>query len=300
MKTGYSLRETARILKIAPARLRYWQRTELVRASASAGGAVPAFAFGDLVGLRTLVALLQRGVPLRRIRRSVETARRRIPDLEAPLGALRAWGDPAVRVVVRHRGLLLEPEGQLVLDFAGELLPAQAPAALGRAGGGDAAAEDSEPQTPLDWFERGCTLDSDPASYAEAVAAYERAIQADPEFADAHCNLGTVHYNQGQRARARTCYERVLALVPGHVEANFNLGNLFEEEARHEAALRHYKAAMRTDPLYPDVQLNLALLYEKLGLRRRSREHWRRYLQLEPNGRWADTARKRLAEAPPE
>ncbi len=297
MKTGYSLRETARILKIAPARLRYWQRTELVRASGSSGGPVPAFAFGDLVGLRTLVGLLQRGVPLRRIRRSVETVRRRIPELERPLDALRAWGGPAVRLVVRHRGLLLEPEGQLVLDFQG-VAPALAP--LGRAVVATAPADAEQPCSALEWFERGCVLDSDPATYAEAVTAYERAIEADPEFADAHCNLGTVHYNQGQRARARVCYERVLALVPGHVEANFNLGNLLEEEGRHEAALRHYKAAMRTDPLYPDVQLNLALLYEKLGLRRRSREHWRRYLQLDPKGRWAETARKRLAEAPPD
>lgn len=300
MKTAYSLRETARILKITPARLRYWQRTELVRASGSASDAVPAFAFGDLVGLRTLVALLQRGVPLRRIRQSVETVRRRIPELEWPLGALRAWGGPAVRLVVRHRGLLLEPEGQLVLDFPGAVPPSQPLAPLARGAEDAATKEAPEPLTALEWFERGCALDSDPASYSQAVAAYERAIRAEPDFADAHCNLGTVHYNQGQRARARTCYERVLALVPAHVEANFNLGNLLEEEGRQEAALRHYKAAMRSDPLYPDVQLNLALLYEKLGLRRRSREHWRRYLQLEPNGRWAETARQRLAEAPPD
>jgi tetratricopeptide (TPR) repeat protein len=297
VKTGYSLRETARILKIAPARLRYWQRTELVRASGATAGPAPAFAFGDLVGLRTLLGLLQRGVPLRRIRRSVETVRRRIPELERPLDALRAWGGPTVRLVVRHRGLLLEPEGQLVLDFQEGGAPSPAP--LGRSAGAEPG-EGEEPLTALEWFERGCALDSDPATHAEAVAAYQRAIAADPEFADAHCNLGTVHYNQGQRARARACYERVLALLPGHVEGNFNLGNLFEEEGRHEAALRHYKAAMRSDPLYPDVQLNLALLYEKLGLRRRSREHWRRYLQLDPNGRWAETARKRLAEAPPD
>jgi tetratricopeptide (TPR) repeat protein len=80
------------------------------------------------------------------------------------------------------------------------------------------------------------------------------------------------------------------------VEANFNLGNLLEEAGQREAALRRYKTAIRTDPLFPDAQLNLALLYEKFALRRKAKEHWRRYLQLVPEGGWADIARQHLAE----
>jgi tetratricopeptide (TPR) repeat protein len=80
------------------------------------------------------------------------------------------------------------------------------------------------------------------------------------------------------------------------VEANFNLGNLLEEAGQREAALIHYKIATREDPLFPDAQLSLALLYEKLGLRRKAKEHWRRYLQLVPEGSWAEVARQHLAE----
>jgi len=290
---GFSVHETARIFNLSSARLRYWGRTALVQPSLNVDS-IPTFAFRDLVCIKAVLALLERGVPMRRIRRSVEGVRERIPELEKPLGALRVWIDGSDRVVVRHGGVLLEPDGQTVLDFRLAAPSAEDVAILDGARRAPGAAPD--PETALEWFERGCRLDSDPRTQADAIAAYQRAVEADPEMADAHCNLGTVHYNHGRRTEARDWYERALKLEAEHVEANFNLANVYEEEERNEAALRHYKAAMRADPLYADVQLNLALLYEKLGLRRKARDHWRRYLQLEPAGSWSEIARKHLAD----
>jgi tetratricopeptide (TPR) repeat protein len=292
--TTYSLADTARILQISPARLRYWERTELVCRTALADGQ-PAFGFRDLVCIRTILALLESGIPLRRIRRSVDRIRERIPELDQPLGALRVWLEGSDRVVVRHRGALLEPDGQLVLDF--ELAPpneddvAPLPLPTGRA-----APQGADFTTALEWFERGCQLDSSPETLEKAMHAYRSALQVDPGFADAHCNLGTVHYRRGERERARACYEEALKHDPEHVEANFNLGNLLEEAGQREAALHRYKIAIHVDPLFPDAQLNLALLYEKLELRRKAKEHWRRYLQLVPEGSWSEVARQHLAE----
>jgi tetratricopeptide (TPR) repeat protein len=151
-------------------------------------------------------------------------------------------------------------------------------------------------QRALEWFERGCKLDSEPATYGDAIEAYESALEADPEFADAHCNLGSVYFNQGRRATAKACFERALEIDSQHLEAHLNLATLLEDEGRHESALPHYKAAVAVDPLQPDTHVSLALLFEKLGLPRRGREHWRRYLQIDPIGTWADLAKRRLSE----
>jgi len=292
--TTYSLADTARILHISPARLRYWERAELVSRSALTDDQ-PAFGFRDLICIRTILALLEDGIPLRRIRRSVDRIRERIPELDQPVGALRVWLEGSSRVVVRHGGALLEPDGQLVLDF--QLVPPSeddvAPLPLPAR---KVTAQQADFATALEWFERGCQLDSNPETLKQAVLAYRSAIEADPEFADAHCNLGTAYYNRGERDRARVCYAEALKHDPEHVEANFNLGNLLEEAGRREAALSRYKIAIRADPLFPDAQLNLALLYEKFELRRKAKEHWRRYLQLVPEGSWADIARQHLAE----
>ncbi|MGH7288034.1 MAG: tetratricopeptide repeat protein, partial [Myxococcota bacterium] len=156
------------------------------------------------------------------------------------------------------------------------------------------AGEPDGPRTALDWFEQGCQLDADAATLPEAIAAYRRALALDPTLADGHCNLGTAHYNRGERELARSAYEAALAQYPAHREANFNLANLLEEAGRREAAIQHYKRAVQADPFFADAHLNLALLYEKVGAARRGREHWRRYLQLAPEGGWSEVARQRL------
>ncbi len=261
---------------------------DLVRPAHGQGEAA-SFDFRDLLSLRALVALLDRGVSMRRIRRSVERVRERWPELERPLGALQLQEGTAERLVVRHAGSLLDPDGQLLLDFAdgdAEGRPvAELPAAPG-----------TGPTTALEWFERGCQLDVESTTLPEAIEAYRRAIELEPTLADAHCNLGTAHYNRGERDLARTAYEAALEQYAAHREANFNLANLLEEAGRREAAIHHYKRAVAADPCFADAHLNLALLYEKIGIPRRGRDHWRRYLQLAPEGTWAEVARQRLRE----
>jgi DNA-binding transcriptional MerR regulator len=284
------LGDVARICGVSRRRLRYWEQTALVQARAEEG-LQPGFDFRDLVSVRSIVGLLERGVPLQRIRRSVEAVRDHLPQAD-PITALR-WQAVARCVVVRHDGVLMEPDGQLVLEFA----PAKPE--------GDGSVAPLEPRTPdagshearrlaMRWFERGCELDADRATWEEAALAYREAIGADPAYADAHCNLGSVYFNQGSRDRARACFERAIDLEPGHVEANLNLGTILEELTRNDEALHCYRAALETDPLYADVHVSLGLLYEKLGLRRTALSHWRRYLQLDPRGTWADVARRRL------
>ena len=272
--------------------MRYWERTGLVRPGHGDDGR-PEYGFRDLVCVKAVRALLASGVPLRRIRRSVESLKACVPEVERPLDALRVWVEGSDRVVVRHDGVLLEPDGQLVLDFS---LAPPAPEDLASLASPDLR-DLSDPVTALEWFERGCLLDSESETEAAAIEAYEQCLLADPGFADAHCNLGTLHFNRGRRAEARRRYELALRTDSHHVEAHFNLAGLLAEEGRDSSALRHYKEAQRSDPLHADVQLNLALLYDRLELPGRAREHWRRYLQLEPRGGWADVARQHLEEA---
>jgi tetratricopeptide (TPR) repeat protein len=289
--TAYTLGAAARICKVSPARLRYWRRTVLSEPGEAPDDSRPSYEFRDLLMAKKVRSLLERGVPLRRIRSSMESLRECVPELELPLSALDVWVEGSDRVVVNVDGRLLEPDGQTVLDFAasGDERPvasiesprAETSRLLGQ-------------QRARDWFECGCKLDTDRATQADAIEAYCNALEADPEFADAHCNLGSVYFNQDRRSQAKECFERALAIDPGHVEAHLNLATLLGDEERNQAALHHYKAALQVDPLSPDTHVSLALLYEKLGLRQKAREHWRRYLQLDPGGTWADLARRRL------
>ncbi len=320
--TSYSLQHAARILRVNPSRLRYWQRTELLPGGAGAsreGELVPTrpathesppeqLDFKALVGVRSILGLIERGVSLRRIRRSIDLVRERHPELDDPAAVLRLWSAGSDRLVLRSGHVLEEPDGQIVFDLDAPRRPTETVtpdvAAFPRRGDLDGEglieAVDSAriARTVVEWFERGCELDADPATYAKAIDAYETALSLDDDFADAHCNLGAVHYNRGDRETARRHFGRCLELEPQHVEGHFNLANLLEEDGADEMALQHYQAALRSDPTYPDLHINLALLNEKLGRGVPAREHWRRYLQLDAGGAWADVARQRLGQEP--
>jgi tetratricopeptide (TPR) repeat protein len=274
--------------------LRYWKRTALLEPGDDrAAGDLPEqhseFEFRDLVTVRSVLSLLDRGVSLRRIRRSVDALRKCIPEVDRPLTSLRTWVDGSRRVVMRHDGVLVEPDGQMMLDFVSDRPLPPLKLSFERR---DSPVE----QSAVEWFEQGCKLDSNRATFTEAIDAYQRAIACDPDCADAHCNLGSVYFNQDRMASSRECFERALSCDPHHVEANLNLATLLEDEGRNHVALRHYKVALDADPLCADTHVSLALLYEKLGLRRTARDYWRRYLQLEPSGTWVDIARQRLRD----
>ena len=258
---------------------------------AERGDGAAAFGFADLVGVRRLAALLDAGVPLRRIRTSLASLRERLPDLDRPLEALRPAPGRARDVVARHCDLLVETDGQLVLDFTAEAAGGDR---VARFGAREGAAGERARELAEGWFERGCKLDTDRRTYAEALHAYEQAVALDPGFADAWCNLGTVLYNQERRARARECFERTLELEPYHLEGHLNMAALLEEEGRSEAALAHYERALAADPLSADTHVSLALVYERLARQSEAAEHWRRYLQLDPRGGWAEVARRHL------
>lgn len=293
--TDYSLGDVARILKVSPRRLRYWRKTRLVAPQAERDED-DGYGFRDLVVLRAIVSMIDRGIPVQRIRRDLEVLRDRLPALADPASALRLASEGSEQILLRRDGRWEEVGGQLLLEFSGEPEPGASSVRplVERDGTGGRETPPAQADA-IGWFEKGCELDVDSRQWAEAAQAYEKAIELDPEYADAYCNLGAVRYNQGQRAAARRAFEACLARAGDHVEANFNLANVLEEAGEDERALTFYRRALAADPLYPDLHINLALLYEKLGRMHPACRHWRRYLQIDPQGPWSAVARQRIA-----
>jgi|SRR5690606_26189316 len=103
LRTG----QVVRILGISRRQLQYWADTGLVEPSARTAGGHRRYTFHDLVALRAARQLIDAGVSVQRIRRSVGALKRILPRVRRPLSelVLVATGDV---VLVLHEGAAFE------------------------------------------------------------------------------------------------------------------------------------------------------------------------------------------------
>ncbi|HUF13178.1 MAG TPA: tetratricopeptide repeat protein [Longimicrobiales bacterium] len=271
---SYSTREVARLLEMPEHEVRAYARAGLIEPERGPRGAY-VYTFRDLVLLRTARSLGEAQVPHARIRRTLEDLRARLPgDRQLSELRIRAVGD---EIVIDDAGSTWNPtSGQIQLDFeVAELSsrirrmpPRTPPEAVPEPGSRDAEG----------WFERGVDLEGTDGE--QARRAYLRAIELEPDHADALVNLGRLLHERGDVAHAAERYRRALAVRPGHATAAYNLGVALEDLGRLDEAIDAYRAALRVDDSLADAHYNLAGLYQKTGDRPAALRHLRTYRAL--------------------
>lgn len=222
------------------------------------------FSFRDLIVLRTAQALADAKVPRRNITRSLKELRRQLPEA-MPLSGLsiRAMGE---RVVVRQGSKLWQAEsGQYLLGFEGN------------PDSGSLNVIEPRPSA-RDWLNKGIALEEDDAN--AALAAYEKALAADPTLLDAHVNRGWLLQEAGRLAQAERAYRAGIEACGSDPLLLYNLGVLLEDMDRKGEAMETYQAALRCSPDFADCHYNLALLCEALGKPREAIRHMARYRRL--------------------
>jgi len=270
--------DVLRILHITPRQLSGWQRAGLVAVGES-------FTFFDLLQLKKVRDLREQKVRPAVIRESLRAMQEAVSGMENPLleaGAFRVGS----RVAFRHDGKALDPiKGQFVMDFEET---------------GNVVFEErsvrsiASPSTAAEFFNRGVALEDDPASHDQAIETYHKVLQLDPNFAPAHINLGTLHYNGQDYEKAEYHYRKAIECDPRYALAYFDLGNVLDETARIPEAIQAYKTALQLAPTYADAHYNIALAYERTREPRRALIHWRAYSKLDVSGPWSIHAKNQI------
>jgi predicted O-linked N-acetylglucosamine transferase (SPINDLY family) len=93
--------------------------------------------------------------------------------------------------------------------------------------------------------------------YNDAAATCRRAIFLQPNFAEAHDNLGNALYELGQFDEAIISYSRALTINPQFAEAHNNLGCALKDSMQFSKALNSYRAALQINPNYSIAHSNL-------------------------------------------
>ena len=99
--------EVVEIVGVSRRQLQYWAQTDLVRPSARTKGGHHRYTFEDLVALKAAKRLIDAGVSVQRIRKSIEQLMRVLPTVRRPLAelVLVATGDV---VLVFREGTVFE------------------------------------------------------------------------------------------------------------------------------------------------------------------------------------------------
>jgi tetratricopeptide (TPR) repeat protein len=277
----YSRNDLLRILHITPRQLANWERAGLLTSAQS-------YSFSDLLEIKKVRDLCAMSVRPAVIRQSLDAMRKQAAGVEKPLLEAGTWSTAKHRVAFRHDGKLVEPiAGQFLMDFSErEKVVTSTPVPR------------SEP-TPREneataWFARGISLEEDPSTQTEAIAAYHKVLDLEPNHAAAHINLGTLYYNRQDFGIAEKHYRQAIESDPRYALAYFDLGNVLDETGRVLEAIQAYKTALQLAPTYADAHYNLALAHEKLREPRKALKHWQAYVKLDTAGPWSVHARSQI------
>ena len=286
-KDVYDRSEVLRMLDLSERQLRSWERQGLTRP-------LSAYAFPDLIVLRTLARLRQSGVSPLKIRRAVTALREKLDSVADPLKELKIFSD-GKKITVQLGANRMEPvSGQLLLDFdQAEIHKMLAFPKQPKTSAAEAAEQARRFEATL-WFENALELERRGAPVTEVIRIYQQALELDPASAGVLVNLGTIYFQMRDWEQAEHHYRRALEVDPEYALAYFNMGNLFDERGDRSQALLQYLMALRLDPNYADAHYNLALLYQASGQVMRAVRHWKAYLKLDGSSPWAIIARQEL------
>ena len=117
-------------------------------------------------------------------------------------------------------------------------------------------------KTEQEWLDEGNNL-FNIRRYADALIAFERAIQRAPLFADAYEGKGSALVQLGRYAEALASYGRAIDLDPQFAQAYNGKGVVLYYLKHYEEALSFHEQAIQLDPAYTDAYLGKAtVLYD--------------------------------------
>ncbi|CAB3760086.1 tetratricopeptide repeat protein [Paraburkholderia solisilvae] len=97
----------------------------------------------------------------------------------------------------------------------------------------------------------------------DAERFWRRALEDNPDFAEAHCNLGSLERRAGRVAEAEASFRAAIACRADYVEAHYNLGLLLHRAGRLPEAEAAYRRTIELRPNLATAHNNLgALLHE--------------------------------------
>ena len=114
--------------------------------------------------------------------------------------------------------------------------------------------------------------------------AAEEALRLDPTLAEAHASLGVVRFlYEWNVADAEAAFRKAIELDPNSANARHWLAICSMSRARHEEALEEIHRALALDPLSPGINVNVGYVLYVAGDYQGAVDHYQNVLQILPD-----------------
>lgn len=128
-------------------------------------------------------------------------------------------------------------------------------------------AVEQNPNLPEVWSLYGhALLNTGPENLPDAKAAFQHALQIDPNDFNANLYLGSILRHDGDYAQAMPFEDRALLLRPASPEARFQVASLHAALDKLEDARKEFEQLERDYPDFLEVHIQLAALYARMSL----------------------------------
>jgi tetratricopeptide (TPR) repeat protein len=119
-------------------------------------------------------------------------------------------------------------------------------------------------QTSRDYYRSGAEYAAR-GDFYRAIAAYNRAIERNPNYFDAHLQLGAAYGSLGNFDHALAEFNQAIELDPGNPFPYMNRANVYKFKKQGDRVLADYDRAIERNPELADAYLERGLFYKAAG-----------------------------------
>ena len=126
-------------------------------------------------------------------------------------------------------------------------------------------AEKYQRKMPEAYFGMGLAYAREKGQWVRAIDYFCRALAEKPDYVEAQYHIGLTHLNLMNRDAIRA-FERVVEMDPDHPDAYYRLGFMYEYDLlKKDAAIEFYEKQLAINPAHKDAMWRLGQLYRTLS-----------------------------------